>query len=33
MALLDDSLSELVKDGKISKDAARRVAEDPKRFA
>ncbi len=33
MALLDDSLFDLVKAGTITKDAARRVAEDPKRFA
>jgi twitching motility protein PilT len=30
---LDDSLSDLVKAGLVAKDAARRVAEDPKRFA
>jgi twitching motility protein PilT len=30
---LDDSLLELVKSGQVSKDVARRAAEDPKRFA
>jgi Tfp pilus assembly pilus retraction ATPase PilT len=30
---LDDSLLELVKTGAVSRDAARRNAEDPKRFA
>lgn len=33
MALLDDSLLELVKANQITKEAARKVAEDPKRFA
>jgi Tfp pilus assembly pilus retraction ATPase PilT len=32
MALLDDSLFDLVKAGSITKEAARRFAEDPKRF-
>ncbi len=33
MILLDESLAELVKTGQVSKDTARRFAEDPKRFA
>ncbi len=33
MCLLDDSILELVKSGQVSKDVARRFAEDPKRFA
>lgn len=33
MALLDDSIGDLLKAGTITKDAARRFAEDPKRFA
>jgi twitching motility protein PilT len=33
MALLDDSLLELVKAGTVTKEVARRVAEDPRRFA
>ncbi len=33
MTLLDDSLFELVKSGQVRKEDARRVAEDPKRFA
>jgi twitching motility protein PilT len=33
MCLLDDSLSDLVKSGQVSKAEARRHAEDPKRFA
>ena len=33
MALLDDSLFELMKAGTISKESARRFAEDRKRFA
>jgi twitching motility protein PilT len=33
MTLLDDSLFELVKAGTVTKETARRVAEDPKRFA
>jgi twitching motility protein PilT len=33
MALLDDSLAELVKAGTVTKDVARRHCEDPKRFA
>jgi twitching motility protein PilT len=32
MTLLDDSLAELVKAGQITKEVARRAAEDPKRF-
>jgi twitching motility protein PilT len=32
MALLDDSLQELVKSGQVAKETARRFAEDPKRF-
>ena len=33
MILLDESIAELVKAGQISKEVARRFAEDPKRFA
>lgn len=33
MALLDDSIADLVKTGQVSKEIARRFAEDPKRFA
>ena len=33
MTLLDDSIGDLLKAGTITKDAARRFAEDPKRFA
>ncbi len=33
MCLLDDSLFDLVKAGRVSKDVARRFAEDPRRFA
>ncbi len=33
MALLDDSIAELVKTGQVTKEVARRFAEDPKRFA
>lgn len=33
MTLLDDSIQELVKAGQVSKETARRFAEDPKRFA
>ena len=33
MTLLDDSIAELVKTGQVSKETARRFAEDPKRFA
>ena len=33
MCLLDDSLFELVKAGKITKDVATKIAEEPKRFA
>ncbi len=33
MCLLDDSLFELVKTGKIAKDVAKKIAEEPKRFA
>ncbi len=33
MVLLDDSIAELVKSGQVSKETARRFAEDPKRFA
>ena len=31
--LLDDSLADLVKSGQVAKETARRLAEDPKRFA
>lgn len=33
MMLLDDSIAELVKTGQVTKETARRFAEDPKRFA
>jgi twitching motility protein PilT len=33
MTLLDDSINDLVKTGQVSKEIARRFAEDPKRFA
>jgi len=33
MCLLDDSLLDLVKSGTITKEAARRICDDPKRFA
>ena len=33
MTLLDDSIADLVKTGQVSKEIARRFAEDPKRFA
>ncbi len=33
MCLLDDSIAELVKTGQVTKEVARRFAEDPKRFA
>ena len=33
MMLLDDSIAELVKTGQVTKEVARRFAEDPKRFA
>lgn len=33
MMLLDDSIAELVKSGQVTKEVARRFAEDPKRFA
>jgi hypothetical protein len=33
MCLLDDSLAEMVKAGLVTKEAARKVCEDPKRFA
>ncbi len=33
MTLLDDSIAELVKSGQVTKEVARRFAEDPKRFA
>ncbi|MGV3621652.1 MAG: type IV pilus twitching motility protein PilT [Archangium sp.] len=33
MVLLDDSILELVKSGQVTKEVARRFAEDPKRFA
>jgi len=33
MTLLDDSINDLVKSGQVSKEIARRFAEDPKRFA
>jgi twitching motility protein PilT len=33
MALLDDSLADLLKAGVITKDTARRNSDDPKRFA